>query len=116
MSIYRALDKFSSERSVQRELQPILIQLHVTFINSDREDKDLDKVYKQCKTLLEKRHQAVTADSRTYQLELRGDLTEEALDDEIDNLYSDIYDLAGKHHCSLQADIREVGGLKRAWE
>ena len=102
-----------SERSVEKQLQPVLIQVHVTFTCSDR---DLENVYEQCKVLLEKRYQAVTTDGRSYQLYMKGDLEEEALDAEIDRLYFDIYDLAEDHNCSLKTEIHEVGGLERAWE
>ena len=37
------------------------------------------------------------------------------LDDEIDHLYTAMNNIAESYRCSIEADIREIGGEERSW-
>ncbi|BCH19977.1 recombinase family protein [Mesorhizobium sp. L-2-11] len=118
MTVYRALDIVPQRTASLPEKPPAAsISLHLIIENFNKHGRGRKPARERIEEMLEREYAMVKTSNCDYRLTVVYDRDPEGsdLDSEIQHLYSEMFNIAESHRCSIEADIHEIGGEGRSW-
>lgn len=117
MTVYRALDVIPSKTELPEKPPSCTIALHLIVENFNKHGRGRKPAREQIEATLERDYALRKTGNCDYTLTVVYDRDPDgvSLDDEIQSLYSEIFNIAESYNCSIEADIHEVGGEERSW-
>ncbi|MEX2745616.1 helix-turn-helix domain-containing protein [Rhizobium mongolense] len=118
MTVYRALKGLVAPTTEPPAKPPsVTIALHLLIEPFSKSGRGRKPARERIEAMLERDYAMMKKSDCEYRLSVAYD-TEPggvSLDDEIDHLHSAMNNIAESHRCSIEADIREIGGKERSW-
>lgn len=117
MTVYRALGTFPAPTELPDKPPSVTVTLHLTIENFSKRGRGRKPVREQIEETLTRDYAMVPLGERDYQLTITYDTDPDgsSLDDEINHLQTELFNIAESYRCSVEVDIREVGGQQRSW-
>jgi DNA invertase Pin-like site-specific DNA recombinase len=117
MTVYRALDAIVAKTTALEKPPSATIALHLIIENFSKHGRGRKPARDRIEAMLERDYTVLKTGNCDYTLTVSYDRDPEgvSLDDEIQSLYSEMFDIAESYKCSIEADIHEVGGEERSW-
>src|SRR3546814_10260898 len=109
---------FRSSQTKQPEKPPTAnIALHLIIENFNKRGRGRKPARERIEAMLERDYAMVKNGNCDYKLTVAYDPDPDgiSLDEEIQSLLSEMFNIAESYNCSMEADIYEVGGQQRSW-
>ncbi|NTH49163.1 recombinase family protein [Agrobacterium rhizogenes] len=117
MTVYRALDIIPSKTELPEKPPSATIALHLIIETSNKHGRGR-KLARECiEAMLDLNYVTVKTGNCDYTLTIAYDSDPYgvSLNDEIENLQTEMFHIGENYKCSIEADINEVGGEGRSW-
>ncbi|WP_244514743.1 recombinase family protein [Ensifer sp. LCM 4579] len=116
MTVYRALDALPSKTALPEKPPSAAIARHLNVENFSKHGRGRKPARERIEAMLERDYAMVKAGNRDYRLTVTYDDDPEGvgLEDKIEHLYAEMFNIAESHRCSIEADIHEIGGEERS--
>ena len=117
MTVYRALDIIPSQTKLPEKPPTASIALHLIIENFNKRGRGRKPARERIEAMLERDYAMVKNGNCDYKLTVAYDPDPDgiSLDEEIQSLLSEMFNIAESYNCSMEADIYEVGGQQRSW-
>lgn len=117
MTVYRALDVIPSKTELPEKPPSAAIALHLIIENFNKHGRGRKPARERIEAMLEPDYQMQKTSSCDYTLIVPYDRDSDgvSLDDEIENLHTEMFNIAESYRCSIEVDIHEIGGDERSW-
>lgn len=117
MTVYRALDVIPSKTELPEKPPSAAIALHLIIENFNKHGRGRKPARERIEAMLERDYQMQKTGSCDYSLTIAYDREPDgvSLDDEIENLQIEMFNIAESYRCSIEVDIHEIGGEERSW-
>ncbi len=117
MTVYRALGTFPAPTGPPDKPPSVTVTLHLTIENFSKGGRGRKPAREQIEAMLIRDYAMMPLGDRDYQLTIAYDTDPDgwSLDDEINHLQTELFNVAESYRCSVEVDIREVGGQQRSW-
>ncbi len=116
MTVYRALDAMKNT-AISLKPSTVPIALHLIVENFNKHGRGRKPARDRIERMLERDYTMVKLGNCDYQLTITHDTDQDGvnLDGEIQGLCSEMFNIAESYRCSIEIDIREIGGQERSW-
>ena len=117
MTVYRALDVIPEKTALPDKPPSAAIALHLIIENFNKHGRGRKPARERIEAMLERDYQMQKTGNCDYTLTVAYDQDPDgvSLDDEIENLQSELFNIAENYRCSIETDIHEIGGEGRSW-
>ena len=117
MTVYRALDIIPSKTELPEKPPTVTITLHLIIENVSKHGRGRKPARERIEAMLERDYAMRKTGNCDYTLTVAYDEDPDgvSLDEEIQSLQSEMFNIAEGYNCSIKADIHEVGGQERSW-
>lgn len=118
MTVYQALDIVPQKTAPLPEKPPAAsISLHLIIENFNQHGRGKKPARQWIEEMLERDYAMVRTGNCDYRLTVAYDRDPEGsdLDNKIQHLYSEMFNIAESNRCSIETDIHEIGGEGRSW-
>jgi DNA invertase Pin-like site-specific DNA recombinase len=119
MTVYRALNAIVPTATEEPPNKPpsATVALHLIVENFSKHGRGRKPARERIEAMLERDFAMVKTGNCDYRLTVTFDSDPDgaSLDDEIDHLYTAMNNIVESYRCSIEADIREIGGEERSW-
>ena len=116
MTVYRALD-VPPKTELPEKPPSAAIALHLIIENFNKHGRGRKPARERIEAMLERDYQMQKTGNCDYTLTITYDREPDgvSLDDEIENLQTEMFNIAESYTCSIEVDIHEIGGDERSW-
>lgn len=117
MTVYHALDAIPDKTALPEKPPSATIALHLIVENFSKRGRGRKSARDQIEAMLERDYAMVKLGDCDYRLTVPYDTDPDGvgLDEEINHLQMGMFNIAESFRCSIETDIREIGGRRRAW-
>lgn len=117
MTVYHALDAIPDKTALPEKPPSATIALHLIVENFSKRGRGRKSARDQIEAMLERDYAMVKLGDCDYRLTVPYDTDPDGvgLDEEINHLQMGMFNIAESFRCSIETDIREIGGRRNAW-
>lgn len=116
MTVYRALEMVAAPTEPGKS-PSITVTLHLTIGNFNKRGRGRKPALEHIEAMLKRDYAMAPLGRCDYQLTIpyRAEPDDSDLDAEVNHLQVEMLNIAEGYRCSIETDIREVGGAERVW-
>ena len=116
MTVYRALD-VPPKTELPEKPPSAAIALHLIIESFNKHGRGRKPARERIEAMLKRDYQMQKTGNCDYTLTITYDREPDgvSLDDEIENLQTEMFNIAESYRCSIEVDIHEIGGDERSW-